>query len=375
MQLSIEHLLRRARPDDGRLTILSSGLGRDSSTMVCLLLGGKLLAEGRPLRPSDVDAVVFSDTGMEWPFTYRLGERTRRLLAKAGVPFYVLAKPPARDWRPYSRGLRERYEAIRAAIAKARRSGDERLASHLEHRSQHPASHDPVFEAATGQPAQVPPAPWLERTWPSIAAKAAGGGYHHRAPLLPSFAERRRIPMRAKHECTLHHKIRPIQSFAADLAAERFGVPSNRAWAAEVTAGRRPPHRMLIGIAADEASRATPSEEPAFVKVFPLIEMGISKMDEEPILRRCGFEDARKSGCWTCMYQPISWFWALREVYPDLYAEVVETERRALERNPSFYLKGSEPVDVQVRRWRANNPDATVDSVLDKDYKRCGGGV
>jgi hypothetical protein len=41
------------------------GLGRDSLAMLALLTEGKLVAEGRPLRPAGVDAVVFSDPGFE----------------------------------------------------------------------------------------------------------------------------------------------------------------------------------------------------------------------------------------------------------------------------------------------------------------------
>jgi hypothetical protein len=52
-----------------RTTPLNMGLRRDSLAMLALLIEGQLVAEGRPLRPADVDAVVFSDPGFEWAHT------------------------------------------------------------------------------------------------------------------------------------------------------------------------------------------------------------------------------------------------------------------------------------------------------------------
>jgi hypothetical protein len=49
-----------------RVVTLNMGLGRDSLAMLALLIEGQLVAEGRALRPDDIDAVVFSDPGFEW---------------------------------------------------------------------------------------------------------------------------------------------------------------------------------------------------------------------------------------------------------------------------------------------------------------------
>ena len=66
------------------LTLLNLGLGRDSLTMLCLIKEGTLPVP---------DAVVFADTGAEWPHTYALLPRVADLCAEIGVPFYHLAKP------------------------------------------------------------------------------------------------------------------------------------------------------------------------------------------------------------------------------------------------------------------------------------------
>ncbi|MBK9648168.1 MAG: hypothetical protein IPO67_23955 [Deltaproteobacteria bacterium] len=69
------HLRAALRPpvaSEERIVTLNMGLGRDSLAMLALLIEGQLVAEGRPLRPADVDAVVFSDPGFEWAHTYAL---------------------------------------------------------------------------------------------------------------------------------------------------------------------------------------------------------------------------------------------------------------------------------------------------------------
>jgi hypothetical protein len=55
-----------------RIVTLNMGLGRDSLPMLAPLIEGRLVAEGHPLRPVDVDAVVISDPGIEWAHTYAL---------------------------------------------------------------------------------------------------------------------------------------------------------------------------------------------------------------------------------------------------------------------------------------------------------------
>ena len=44
-----------------RVIVLNMGLGKDSMTMLALLAEGKLRAEGHPVRPQDLDAIVFAD--------------------------------------------------------------------------------------------------------------------------------------------------------------------------------------------------------------------------------------------------------------------------------------------------------------------------
>ena len=152
----------------------------------------------------------------------------------------------------------------------------------------------------------------------------------------------------------------------------------NVAWGAEVRAGRRRPHLSLIGIAANEAERAVKAHPlrgesgPWYVtEAYPLIEMGLNKADEAETLEACGFDDARKSGCVMCPFQPVSWYWVLRETDAEQWARVLRYEAKALERNPRMFLVGDAPIAEMVAAWRRRNPAATVVDVMAKSYRRC----
>ena len=108
-------------------------------------------------------------------------------------------------------------------------------------------------------------------------------------------------------------------------------------------------------------------------EAYPLVELGVSKADEDTILIRHGLSHARKSGCAMCPFQPVGWYWALRETDPEGWAAVAAYERVALARNPRMFIVGQAPIGEAVAAWRGKHPDATVDGVLGKTYGRCVG--
>ncbi len=315
------------------LVTLNCGLGRDSIAMLCLLSEGRLVMEGQTLRPVDVDAVVFSDTGAEWPATYALIPKVSQLCADMGVPFFVLEKPPERGERGWQDNPR----------AKGDRT-------------------DPA---------------WLTNTadW-SLAEKAAGGVYHRRLPIREEYMRLGTIAVTVNASCTDNHKVQPIRRWLNDLCIDTFGA-STRSWGVLVRKGLRERHRVLIGIAADEASRAINTGRPSYEwAVYPLLEAGITKDDEGAILQRHGFDGffdlpVLKSGCYLCPYQPVGWFWVLSEQHPDLFARVEEYEATALARNPKMHILRGMPITEAVTAWRARNPRATHEAVLRKSYDRC----
>lgn len=308
------------------LTTINNGMGRDSFTMLCLLDEGRLVVDGEPLRPEDVDAVIFSDPGAEWDHTYALLPRAAEICARLGVRFIVLRKPPEAVWKANLRAKGERAAPV-----------------------------------------------WCQDDSGTIEEKAARGYYHRRLPIIQEFRRFAKIPVTVNASCTENHKVSPIRRVMDDLALERFGI-DNRRWSYEVRKGLRPKHRVLIGIAADEESRAIDTGRPIYERpVYPLVEQRITKADEAPILARHGLAHVRKSGCKNCPYQPVGWYWVLRETDSVGWAEAVDLEAAALAENPKMWQIGTakKPLPQAVEDWRAKNPRATIESVLAKEYSRC----
>jgi len=330
-----------ARPNADRLIVLNCGMGRDSLTMLVLAIEGKLVVElehgPATLGAGDIDAVVFSDTGCEWPGTYALLDDVAVLADMLCAPLIVLDKG----------------------------DGDDAA----------------VLAAAASRPADMA----------GVLAKAASGAYHasarsgnRRLAIMADLALRATVASLGKGDCTDNHKIQPIRRLLSDLSRVRFGL-DNRAYGAAVRRGERAPHVCLVGYTAGEQSRVEGSEghkSPDYVtERFPLVTMGITKDLEAPILKSWGLGHVRKSGCYMCPYQPPSWYWALSVTEPGKYQDVVAYEARALARNPRMNVTGikapkrdgARPLTLPevVARWRERNPEATVDAVLDKQYTRC----
>ena len=320
----------------GRCITLNLGLGRDSFCMLCLLLEGRLIAQGQPLALPDITAVVTSDTGEEWDFTYANLPLVQELCRQAGLRFLHLRKPAAEG----DKG----WQAWLDAKASAKARGE-----------------------------------WLEPFWrddapASIEARAASGYYHLRPPIMDDYGSRCTTISLKRQDCTSNHKIGPIRRLLEDLAHAIFGVESNAAWGRDVRRGVRKPHLTLIGYAADENHRFEDVPEGAWYveEAYPLVELGVSKAAEEPILARWHLSHVRKSGCVMCPFQPVGWYWALKHVDPETYARVFAYEQRSVASNPRMtVLPGGTPLEEAITRWRAKNPDATIDDVLNKRYERC----
>lgn len=310
------------------LTTLNCGLGRDSIAMLCLLAERQLMVDGEHVGPEAVDAVLFADTGAEWPHTYALLPRVAAWCAGLGLPFYHLAKPSE------------------AAIAADERPKGSRDAPH-----------------------------WMTAT--TIEERCATGYYHRRPGIVREYMRRATIAVRSAANCTDNHKIQPMRRLLGDLCEARFGVDLS-GWGRLVRRGLALPHVRLIGFTMDELERAAPHKGPSYERLaFPLIEARLTKADEGRILRRHGFDDidapVLKSGCYVCPWQSAGWFWALSVQHPELYAVAVAYEAAALARHPKMFVCGGDPqlaLPEKVVWWRANNPGAQVEQVLRKDYHR-----
>lgn len=351
------------------LTVLSNGLGRDSATMISLLVEGKLRAGGELILPKDVDLVVFSDTGYEWSFTYQVIPHLEKMLDKVGVPFFILWKPPEEKWRSYA-------DAKRDAFLKAwEKAGGRTLNADdgIFGRYGPVANHRLKLLKEAG----MTTAPWVREKFESLVDKARSGAYHRRAPILDEYELYSRIPTRVRAECTDAHKIAPIEALVKDMLSIKYDMSSVKVMK-KIKAGEIGKVRMLVGFAADEMKRVGRGKKALKgtgktgwkEELYPLVDMGISKADEIPILKRHGLNWIRKSGCMICHWQTEGWFWALSISNPELFKRIEEYEAEALVRNPRMFIRGEKPIGEMVREWRAKNPDAKIDDVLDKSYER-----
>ena len=277
----------------GRIVILNMGLGRDSMTMLCLLSDGELVAEGRKLGPEDVDAVVFSDTGIEWKHTYALIPRVRDFAEKHGIRFIHLRKPAAgteqgkvmAQWleamkeeraerevgweEEYKRsvqpvlneksrvmdGIRATKKAeLQAARNEYKAAGmsaeeyDPELKKIRERYNDDLKETDKAFDRKTtkikedfGAAGEAERAWWApmgterREKFDTIEKRAKLGVYHLRPDLLTDFGWKGTIPLRKDKSCTGNHKVGPIRSLTEDLAIEKFGPwATNGAWSYQV---------------------------------------------------------------------------------------------------------------------------------------------
>jgi hypothetical protein len=369
------------------LTIFSTGLGRDSMTILALAEAGQLKLGDWPFNAlEDLDAVVFSDPGHEWPLTYAAGVETAAVCV-GRVPFYQLRKPNAVDTRHYAEVI---YPAARKKVfaerkRRARMSEAERKRKNLGLRV---------------EVSRLKTSPWLHRKYRSPAQKARDGGYHVRLPLLQEYMLLGRSTTRMRAECTVAHKIEPVRALLNDLLLEKYGV-TLAWWGEEVKAGRLEPNRMILGIAYDEPKRVRPWEpEKGSVwgvrDVYPLVAAGITKKDESRILAERGWGWVHKSGCMGCHYQNAAWFYMVRELHPAMFALLVESEKRseavrgedgeitalgvkvlgtrALAREAKrLRIKGPDRIDKEVADWAASTTVlklAITSEVLSEDFRR-----
>lgn len=171
-------------------------------------------------------------------------------------------------------------------------------------------------------------------------------GFHKVPPIIEWYTSICGIPTRARSSCTDRKKIQPIRRFLSHITMERYGIES-RNWFKKV--GEK--HRMLIGFGAEEGNRVAESNVRYAENIFPLYEAGITRaMSIENIKKYVG-SVPQKSGCYVCCNQSTKWFWALREMHPDLWAKAVAMEKKALAKNPKLILHGKLPLEESVNAW------------------------
>ena len=363
----------RGRLNDNRLVVLRLGLGRDSMTMLVLLAAGELVVEGKKRGPDEVDAVVFTDPGHEWSFTYDLIPRVQAFCNRYKLRFLVQSKPPKDGPKGWFGWMQHQMKARVQAKAKGK------------------------TVSTFGTPT------WRLNPPASIEARCASGYYHDRIPLFDDYGAKDAWIGKDDSSCTINHKIKPNRELLVDLMVERFGEQDTRglgeklwytkqgaAWGQEVEAGNRRSHLMLIGYAADEQKRLVEArraegKREGWAKGFdseayPLIEMGITKGGEEEVLtsrvgvapdgrfRVGGFSDVKKSGCRSCIHQDPAQWWMLQTLDPDYFAQMVAHEARVVARTGPWQA-------IFPRSFVAINKRTGKTDPMVEGYRKAGFGV
>lgn len=99
-------------------------------------------------------------------------------------------------------------------------------------------------------------------------------------------------------------------------------------WLKRHGATKDDPARVAIGISTDEFERANNKKaEPYERPVYPLLELGLDRMDCENVIRRAGLPVPPKSSCFFCpFHRPLMWS-EMRRDEPDLFWRAVGLEQ------------------------------------------------
>lgn len=100
------------------------------------------------------------------------------------------------------------------------------------------------------------------------------------------------------------------------------------------------------GISIDEPHRATPSRESdGYTSAYPLIELGLSRLDCLQIAKEAGLPQPPKSACWFCPYRTTDRWTEMKQRNPRRFAQAVELEAHLNRKRESIgadrvYLSG-----------------------------------
>jgi hypothetical protein len=148
-------------------------------------------------------------------------------------------------------------------------------------------------------------------------------------------------------------------------------------WMKEHGATLENPCRVALGISTDEIQRAKPGIDPVDpyqFREYPLLELGLSRLDCVNVIARAGLEVPPKSSCFFCPFTRPSRFQTMRHQEPDLFAKCVELERTlnerrvTLGRDPVYLTRFGRPLD------EVTSPDEQLSFDLPSDGADCESG-
>lgn len=154
----------------------------------------------------------------------------------------------------------------------------------------------------------------------------------HRGSLHEDYRSKSAIPIVTNRSCTFNFKILPIRRWARTIVGNRNGKLLFVSW---------------LGITTDEKHRAVDPGTPYWAGVrFPLVEQDISRRQCVDILKRHGWGDVVKSGCFLCPFNSMKGWANLSKTHPEQFAIAVEMEEAMHSLRPHVrgWLKNGQPL-------------------------------
>lgn len=265
----------------------------------------------------------------------------------------------------YGGGVQSTALVVLAATGVIR--ADRALFSNVGDDSEHPATLRYVAEVAT---------PW-----------AAGHGF-----TVEMLHRRNRDGSRA--ETLMERLMRPeSRSVPIPVRMSDTGAPGTRSCTADFkirVIGRwirenvaDPPADLMIGISTDEVERAGRGRDEWYEhRVYPLLDLGLSRDACKQIIRGAGLPVPPKSSCFFCpFHRPATWA-EMRRDEPDLFAKSVHLERTLNERRDKlgkdrvYLTRFGRPLDEAIAEAQPALFDvAELDNPTDIGEAGCDEGV
>ncbi len=118
-----------------------------------------------------------------------------------------------------------------------------------------------------------------------------------------------------------------------------------------------------IGITTDEGGRAKTMKEPLWLKrVYPLIDLNLSRDDLNKIYEEYNIIPAKKSGCWFCPNRGRKYFMNMKIDRPDRFKILLDMEDNAKKHYPS-----DPPTFIDKLSLKMMDNQTTVDDFFDDE--------
>lgn len=157
-----------------------------------------------------------------------------------------------------------------------------------------------------------------------------------------------------------------LRSVPIPVRMSEKGVPASRSctadykgetlarWRSRHGATEEHPARVAIGFSTDESERVNKRKAAAWESVeYPLLDLGLSRLDCENLIRDAGLPVPPKSACWFCPWRKLAGWRDMKRDEPDLFRRAVLVESIL---STKSRLAGSGPVYMTPQGWKHDAP-------------------